>query len=202
MAETLSKFGVPLDGSRLGILHPKQSYRFRVLFTNFGNLGASMKELTQNVKTVSRPQLASTNDIEVHSYNSKANLAGKHYWGDVTLQMRDDITSAVAKHVGAQMQKQFNFFEQTSAVAGINYKFGMQIHEMDGTDGDALEIWNLEGCYLKTVEYGDHDYASSDEMNIQMTIAIDNATHIKGAAGTVDPMTPDGTAGLPGRTFG
>ena len=38
---TLSKFGVPIDGStgRGGILQPKLKYRFRVRFTNFGNLG-------------------------------------------------------------------------------------------------------------------------------------------------------------------
>ncbi len=202
MAETLSKFGVPLDGTRLGILHPKQSYRSRVIMKNSGAQGAKLSEMTQNVVSVSRPSLTSTNDIEVQAYNSKANLAGKHYWADVTLKLRDDITSAVASHVGAQMQKQFNFFEQTSAVAGINYKFSMEVHVLDGTDGDALEVWNLEGCYLGGVEYGEHDYGSSDAVEISMTIKIDNATHVKGPAGTVDPMPENGVEGIPGRTFG
>jgi hypothetical protein len=202
MAETLSKFGVPLDGSRLGILHPKQSYRFRVLFKNFGVQGADLKELTAGVKTVTRPQISSTNDVMLHSYNSIGKIAGKHEWGDMTLTVRDDLTSAVAKHVGAQMQKQFNFFEQTSAVAGINYKFSMEVQMLDGTDNEALEAWVCEGCYLKGVEYGEHDYESSESMMISMTISIDNATHIAGPAGTVDPMVPEGVAGIDGRTFG
>ena len=55
---TLSKFGVPIDGStgRGGILQPKLKYRFRVRFTNFGNLGASPLQLTQQV-TVSYTHL-------------------------------------------------------------------------------------------------------------------------------------------------
>ena len=201
MADTLSKFGVPLAGERLGILHPKQSYRFRVLFSNFGNLGGTMKDLTQNVVKVSRPQLSDVSKVDLHSYNSRAQIAGKHLWGDITLSLRDDITSASAKHVGAQMQKQFNFFEQTSAVAGVNYKFKMEIQELDGTDGDPLEIWVCEGCFLTQVNYNEHDYGSSDEMLIDLTIAIDNATHIRGPAGSADPMVETGgVTGLPGTT--
>lgn len=205
MAETLSKFGVPLaDGSRSGILHPKQSYRFRVVFKNFGIPGADLKELTAGVKTVTRP-VPSAEEVMLHSYNSVGKISGKTTWGDITLTVRDDITSAVAKHVGAQMQKQFNFFEQTSAVAGINYKFSMEVQMLDGTDGDALESWVCEGCYLKSVEYGEHDYENSDAVMISMTISLDNATHIAGPAGSVDPMTPgevEFTDGGTGRTFG
>lgn len=203
MAErTLDKFGVPLAGESLGILHPKQSYRFRVLFKNFGNIGGNMKEMTQNVMSVGRPN-PTTDEVLLHSYNSIGKIAGKYSWADISLKLRDDLNSSVAKHVGAQMQKQFNFFEQTSAVAGINYKFTMEIQELDGTRGDALEIWQCEGCYLKGVEYGEHDYSSSEAMEITLSISMDNATHIKGPAGTVDPMTPEGVTGIAGnRTFG
>jgi len=175
---TLDKFGVPLDGQKLGILHPKQSYRFRVVFNNFGT-GNNLREMTQNVMTVGRPTPTFA-DVELHAYNSHAKLAGKATWGDIELKLRDDINSSVASAVGAQLQKQFNFFEQTSAVAGVNYKFTMELHVLDGTDADALEEWICEGCYLSSVAYGDHDYSSSDPMEVTLTIKIDNATQIAG----------------------
>ena len=56
MAVTKDKFGVPIDGNRLGILQPKLRYRFRVIMTGFGAGGRS-DELTSNVVSVTRPTL-------------------------------------------------------------------------------------------------------------------------------------------------
>ena len=36
MAGCIDKFGVPLNGSKLGMLHPKQIYKFRVVFLGLG----------------------------------------------------------------------------------------------------------------------------------------------------------------------
>ena len=74
---TLSKFGVPIDGAtgRGGILQPKLKYRFRVRFTNFGNLGASPLQLTQQVMSVTRPKV-SHEEVPSHSYNSIAYMQG------------------------------------------------------------------------------------------------------------------------------
>ena len=56
---TLSKFGVPIDGStgRGGILQPKLKYRFRVRFTGFGSVGQSPLKLTQQVMNITRPKV-------------------------------------------------------------------------------------------------------------------------------------------------
>ena len=122
----LSKFGIPLDGNKLGILHPKQKYRFRVVWQNFGE-NNGLREMTQNVVTCTRPKIT-YNEVELHSYNSVAWVQGKHTFETIEITLRDDITNAVISSVGAQVQKQMNHFEQTSAVAGINYKFAMEIH--------------------------------------------------------------------------
>jgi hypothetical protein len=181
----LSKFGVPLDGNKLGILHPKQKYRFRVVWQNFGE-NNGLREMTQNVITCSRPKV-SYGETELHSYNSVAWIAGKHTFDPIEIKLRDDITNAVVSSVGAQVQKQMNHFEQTSAVAGINYKFAMEIHSMDGTDNEQLESWVLDGCWLKDVQYSDGDYASNDAHEVTLTIRFDNATNVSG------PNTNQGT---------
>lgn len=175
----LSRFGVPLDGNKLGMLQPKLKYRFRVLFESFG-VNENLRELTGQVQNVTRPSI-NYSEIPVHSYNSIAYAMGKHEWQQITLSVRDDITNAVTTAVGAQVQKQLNHFEQTGPVAGINYKFGMQIHTLDGTNGEALEVWELDGCFLASVNNQDFNYESAAEfMTIEMTIRYDNASLVAG----------------------
>lgn len=181
----LAKFGVPLDGSKLGILHPKQKYRFRVVWQNFGE-NNGLREMTANVVTVTRPKITYA-DVQLDSYNSVAWIMGKHTFDPIEITLRDDITNGVISAVGAQVQKQMNHFEQTSAVAGINYKFTMEIHSLDGTDNDQLESWVLDGCFIQAAAYGDGDYASGDPNMVTLTIRFDNATNVSG------PNTNDGT---------
>ena len=174
----LSKFGVPLDGTNLGILHPKQQYRFRVKFFNLG-INDAIREMTQNVVSATRPKISQT-EVELHSYNSVAYIAGKHAWESVTVTLRDDINNAVISAIGAQLQKQINHFEQTSAVAGINYKFAMEIDSLDGTTNEELESWRMDGCWLQNVSYPDGDYSISDPNQVELTIRYDVATNQKG----------------------
>jgi len=181
----LAKFGVPLDGSNLGILHPKQKYRFRVVWQNFGE-NNGLREMTANVVTVTRPKIT-YNEVQLDSYNSVAWIQGKHTFDPIEITLRDDITNSVVSSIGAQVQKQMNHFEQTSAVAGINYKFAMEIHSLDGTTNDQLESWVLDGCWIQQAAYGDGDYASGDPNIITLTIRFDNATQVAG------PNTNDGT---------
>jgi len=182
---TLSKFGVPLNGSALGILQPKQKYRFRATFQNFGE-NNGLREMTANVMTCTRPKFT-FEDIKLDSYNSVAWIQGKHSFETIELKLRDDITNSVISSVGAQVQKQMNFYEQTSATAGINYKFSMTIDSLDGTDADALESWNLEGCWITGAQYDEGDYSSGEVMTVTLTLRYDNATNVAG------PNTNQGT---------
>ncbi len=181
----LAKFGIPLDGNKLGILHPKQKYRFRVLWQNFGE-NNGLREMTANVVTCTRPKVTYS-EVQLDSYNSVAWIQGKHTFDPLEITLRDDIVNSVVSAVGAQVQKQMNHFEQTSAVAGINYKFTMEVHSLDGTNNDQLESWVLDGCWITGAAYGDSDYASGDPNIITLTIRFDNATQVAG------PNTNDGT---------
>jgi hypothetical protein len=181
----LAKFGIPLDGNKLGILQPKQKYRFRVIWKNFGE-NNGLREMTANVMTCTRPKV-SYDEVQLDSYNSRAWIQGKHTFDPIEIELRDDITNSVISSVGAQVQKQMNHFEQTSAVAGINYKFAMEIHSLDGTDNEQLESWELDGCWLLSATYGDADYASGDPQTVKLSIRFDNATNVSG------PNTNQGT---------
>ena len=117
---SLSKFTVPLatdqSASAQGMLMPKLKYRFRVMFENFG-VSTPTTELTKQVQDAARPQVSFENQ-KIMVYNSTINYAGRPSWTEMTIKLRDDVTGQVSKLVGEQMQKQFDFFEQSSAASG------------------------------------------------------------------------------------
>jgi hypothetical protein len=202
---TTSKFGVPLTGNTgSGIMMPTPKNRFRVSFlNNFGGLGET-RVVTQNVSTVQRPTFVAS-PVEVRSYNSIMYYQGLQNWEVITVAIRDDITKQVTKAVGAQIQRQFNHFQQTTPAAASDYKFDMQIEVLDGVNAGATEVWYLEGCWLTNTAYGDHDYNSAEPQLITLSVRYDNATHYEGendingrlAAGSpFDPNASGGTTGI------
>ena len=179
---SLSKFTVPLasdqSASTQGLLMPKLKYRFRVTLDGFGANSEATTELTKQVMDVTRPTIA-FDPIVIDVYNSRVNLAGKHTWTPLTLNVRDDVNGNVSKLVGLQLQKQFDFFEQASAASGIDYKFLARIEILDGGNGSfqpaVLETWEVYGCYLENVNYNNLAYNANEPVSITMSIKYDNA---------------------------
>jgi hypothetical protein len=178
---TLSKISVPLasdnSASSQGLLMPKLQYRFRVTLENFG-VSTPTTELTKQVIDVTRP-VVNFEEIEIPVYNSRAYLAGKHAWDPLTLNLREDVNNNVQKLVGEQLQKQFDFFEQSSAASGIDYKFTTRIEILDGGNGvntpNVLETWECYGCFVQNANYNSLAYATNDPVSITLAIRYDNA---------------------------
>ena len=180
MAGTKSKFGVPVVDGEQGILMPKLKFRFRVtMLDNFGGATNNDRTFTQNVVNVTRPKV-SYEEVEIHSYNSRVYVQGKHAWETIQVVLRDDVANNVSRLVGAQQQRQLNHLDQTAPLAGSDYKFGMRIDILDGSTANELEFWELEGCFLTNVDYSDSDYATNEPVQITMTVRYDNAIHRSG----------------------
>jgi hypothetical protein len=195
---SLSRMTVPLASNQSspsqGLLMPKLKYRFRVTFQNFG-VSQPVTEMTKQVIDFARPSVEFA-EIPIPIYNSTIKLAGKYTWADVTCNIRDDASGAVSRLIGEQLQKQLDFMEMASAASGIDYKFLTVFEVLDGGNGTAapiaLETWELYGCYLKSVNYNDLNYGSSEAATISMTITFDNANQVAG----------QGVGTLIGRTVG
>lgn len=187
---SLNRFTVPLStdqsASTQGLLMPKLKYRFRVTLDSFGVAGTPTTELTKQVMNVTRPEVSFA-EITLPVYNSTVKLAGRHTFADAKLTLRDDVTGAVTKKVGEQLQKQFDFFEQSGAASGIDYKFRMRVEILDGGNGayepTSLESFEFLGCFLKGAVYQGGDYSSNDPMDISLTIAYDNAIQLNRPGG-------------------
>jgi len=179
---TLSKITVPLasgdSASNQGLLMPKLQYRFRVTLENFG-VSTPTTELTKQVIDVTRPNV-SFEQMTLDVYNSRVYLAGKHTWEPITLNLREDVNNNVQKLVGEQLQKQFDFYEQSSAASGQDYKFTTRIEILDGGNGanvpNVLETFELYGCYCESANYNSLAYSNStDPVSVTLAIRYDNA---------------------------
>lgn len=177
---TINDFGIPGVGS--GILHPKHKNRWRVTFANMGG-GADSQPVSMQAVTATRPKL-SFEEMELHRYNSRAWVAGKHSWEPMALTIEDDITSTASTVIQAQLQKQqwlIGAEGQWLAAAGEGslYKFVTYLDMMDGND-QVVEKWTVEGCFIQAADYGDLDYSASDKVNIALTIRFDHARQTLG----------------------
>jgi hypothetical protein len=196
---SLNRFTVPLatnqSASTQGLLMPKMKYRFRAIFENFG-VSTDKVELTKQVVSIARPNV-NFNPFAIDVYNSKVNLVGKPSWETTNVVLRDDAGGNVSKLVGEQIQKQFDFAEQSSASSGIDYKFILKFEMLDGGNGaneaNILETWELYGAFVSQVNYGEMSYSESSAAEITLTVTYDNAV-----------QTPNGTGigTAVGRTLG
>jgi hypothetical protein len=192
---TLSKFTVPLandqSSASQGLLMPKLQYRFRVILENFG-VSTPRSELTKQVIDVTRPDLT-FDQVTLDVYNSRVYVAGKHTWNPITINLRDDVNNSVSKLVGEQVQKQFDFFEQSSAASGIDYKFTTRIEMLDGGNGatapTVLETFELYGSYVETVNYNTLAYNTSEPATITLSLRYDNAIQTPQGTGIGSALT-------------
>ena len=188
---------MPLSGnqsaSTQGLLMPKLQFRFRASFDNFG-VSTPTTELTKQIVSFARPQV-SMEPITIPVYNSVAYIAGRPTWQPAQVVLRDDAGGNVSRLVGEQLQKQYDFMEQASSSAGIDYKFTARLEMLDGGNGTiepvVLETWELYGCFLNDVNYGDANYGNNEAMTITMSIRMDNALQTTG--GGVGTAVPRGT---------
>jgi hypothetical protein len=202
----LSNFTVPLasdqSASSQGLLMPKLKYRFRISFENFGVSG-STTELTKQVSDAARPSVKFA-DQKIEIYNSIIHYAGKPSWEPIAIKLRDDVTNQVTTLVGEQNQKQFDFFEQSSAASAGDYKFTMRIEMLDGGNGTntptVLEAWVCYGCYIVSTNYTELKYSEQTPAMIDISIQFDNAVQLNPTNGLGSGQTvqvfPGGTSVL------
>jgi hypothetical protein len=204
----LSNFTVPLasdqSASSQGTLMPKLKYRFRLSFENFG-VSSGTVEMTKQVSEAARPQVKFTDQV-VEIYNSKIHYAGKPAWEPISVKLRDDVGGQVSKLVGEQNQKQFDFFEQSSAASAGDYKFTLRIEMLDGGNGNSaptvLEAWECYGCYLESTNWTDLKYSDQTPAMIDISVRFDNAVQTAGGALGSPTVKRAGDAGTGGSLLG
>jgi hypothetical protein len=194
-----------IDALNTGIYHPKHKNRWKATFTGLGgsrmlpNPAAAISSagisnaVTMQVVKMSRPSL-SWEETSLHRYNSIAYVANKHSWEPISITLEDDVNSRASLALQNQAEKQQLLlggaggvaiggalqgspnFLQPAAVAS-EYKFACELAMLDGGN-QILETWVLQGCWFKSINYGDVDYSAGDQVTIDVSLRYDHAYQI------------------------
>lgn len=173
---TINQMGIPGVGT--GILQPKLKNRWRVTFIGIGADGSSSQPLSHQAVTVTRPSLSFA-EVELHRYNSRAYVAGKHEWQPCQISFEDDVTGSASRIINDQVSKQQFLIGAEgpflgAAEEGSIYKFAAKIEMLDGKE-QVIEKWVMQGCFIQQADYTDLDFSASEAVMINLTLRFDHA---------------------------
>lgn len=180
----LADFGViPSAG---GIIQPQIKNRWKVSFLGIGNQsqGQISNILTLQAIQGDRPKLE-FEEIELHRYNSRGWIAGKHNWSPSSWTFESDLGGRVSQILQDQLERQQTIIAPTGSPSGVmataqggeDYKFAMICEMLDGNT-TAVESWAYEGVWIQNIDYGDLDYSASEAVKIVVSFRYDHARQL------------------------
>ena len=124
------------------------------------------------VKAASRPSL-DQGEVILDHINVERKLKGKTRWQDVTVTLYDPVVPSAAQSV---MEWVREHHESVTGRQGYSdfYKRDITFNLL-GPVGDIVEEWTLKGTYIEAANFGAMDYATSDPVEIALTLKYDYA---------------------------
>jgi hypothetical protein len=122
------------------------------------------------IKKVSRPQLE-CGEVVLDHINIIRKMKGKCKWGDITMTLYDPIVPSGAQAVMQWVRTAHESVTGRDGYADF-YKKDFDIFVL-GPVGDKIENWKVKGAYIKTAQFGDMDWATETQVEIQLTLAVD-----------------------------
>jgi hypothetical protein len=157
MAETLS-----VTDMLPNKFEPKRQYRWVLAIEGIDSF---------LVTTANRPSVT-ISDKKIDYINSYRRVAGKLEFGDLSIKLHDPIAPS-----GAQQMMEWirTHYESVSGRAGYAdfYKRDIQLKMLDPI-GTVVELWDIKGAFLTSVNFNSLDYGTDDIMMIDTTIKFDN----------------------------
>jgi hypothetical protein len=151
------------------------------------------------VKVASRPNLT-IDETEINFLNSKMWIPGKASWETITVTLYDLAGSGASQgnaSLYSWLATNYDFvnatYKQSSkkgAVgggAGGGYACTAYLDLFDGC-GKNIESWQLDNAWPQAVNFGELDYSSSDEVNIELTLRYSEVKYISHCpSGQINP---------------
>ena len=140
------------------------------------------------VKLASRPNI-NIEETEINYLNAKTWIPGKATWETINVTYYD-VAGSENVDLWSWLATVYNFLDRgnnpTQASMRSDYAAIGTLKLYDGCGKD-LETWTLEDCWPQAVNFGGLDMASSDDVNIEVTLRYSNAI-FKNNCGT-DPTS-------------
>jgi len=157
MAETLS-----VTDMLPNKFEPKRTYRWVLAIEGIDSF---------LVTTAARPNI-SIGSTKINYINSYRNVSGKLEFQDISVKLHDPIAPSGAQQV---MEWIRTHYESVSGRAGYAdfYKRDIQLKMLDPI-GTVVELWDIKGALITSVNYGSLGYDEDNVTMIDLTIKYDN----------------------------
>ena len=168
-------------------VEPKRAYRWILL------LGGVPQWMC---KKVSKPSFA-VSETE-HTYlNHKFYYPGRVEWNTVTVTLADPVAPDAARTMvdiisasgyslpDGQAKAEASTISKAKAVTALG---AVKIQQL-GSDGKAIEEWELINAWVKDVKFGELDYESDDMVDVELELRYDYAKLNKAGTGATASVT-------------
>lgn len=124
-------------------------------------------------KTAQRPKL-SFEESTLDYINQKRYVSGKGEWQPLEITLYDPIVPSASQKVMEWIRLDWENLTGRMGYAAF-YKKQINLKLLDPV-GAVVEDWQLDGTWIKDVNFGELDYSNSDPVEINLTLRFDQAT--------------------------
>ena len=124
------------------------------------------------VKTMARPAIT-FEEVELHHMNVKRYVKGKGTWEPIEITLYDPVVPSAAQAVMEWVRLSH---ESVTGRDGYSDFYKKDVNcKVLGPVGDVVEQWTLKGAFIQAANFNDLDFASSDPVDISVTLRYDYA---------------------------
>ena len=124
------------------------------------------------IKTAQRPQIQ-FDEVVLEHMNVTRYVKGKGRWQQLQITLYDPIVSSASQAVMGWVRLSHESVTGRDGYSDF-YKKDVTFNVL-GPVGDKVEEWTLKGSYITDAQFGDLDFASSDPVEITLTLRYDYA---------------------------
>ena len=124
------------------------------------------------IKAANRPTIE-FEEVALDHINVKRYVKGKGEWQTVDITMYDPIVPSASQAVMEWVRLSHESVTGRDGYSDF-YKKNVTFNLL-GPVGDVIEEWQLVGAYIQSASFGDLDWATSDPVEITLTLRYDYA---------------------------
>ena len=176
---------------------PKRNYRFQVFFGRTDDGGElSNSQAFWWAKTMKVPAFTVAS-VEHHYLDNRYNFPGRTTWEDVTMTLVDPANpDAVQIIVDMLRLSGYRVKGNPQSDTGLDTIGKMKaaqvncVMRMIDEDGNLIEQWDLNNCFILSADLGQYDYSSDELRELSLTLKYDWATCTIGGTGGTEYFPP------------
>ena len=124
------------------------------------------------IKTANRPQIT-FEEVELNHMNVKRYVKGKGVWQQMQITLYDPVVPSAAQAVMEWVRLSL---ESVTGRDGYSDFYKKDVNfQVLGPVGDVVEEWTLKGTWILDAQFGDMDFATSEPVEITLTLRYDYA---------------------------